>query len=99
METMKTERIEIELPQDILFVMRSADKPDEIRKKIKLSLAVLLFQERTISLGKATELAGMSRIRFMEFLKEHHISPYEYNEKEFARDQHAAAAYRKEIKK
>ncbi|MGA1844225.1 MAG: hypothetical protein ACMUIS_06650 [bacterium] len=35
METIKTETIEIELPQDILFVMRSADKPGEISKKMK----------------------------------------------------------------
>ena len=96
---MKNERIEVELPEDIIFVMRSIDKPEEIKKKLKIGLAVLLFQERSISLGKATELAGMSRIRFMEFLKEHGIPPHEYTDKDFERDQQAIAAYKKEVNK
>lgn len=44
-------------------------------------------------------MAGMSRNRFMEFLKEHNISPWEYNEKDFERDQRAITAYRKKVKK
>ena len=99
MATTKTERIEIDLPQDIIFVMRSIDKPEEIKKKLKMGLAVLLFQEKSISLGKATELAEMSRVKFMEFLKKHHIPPYEYTEKDLERDQQVTAAYHKEDKK
>lgn len=68
METTKTERIEIDLPQDIIF-------------------AILLFQERSISLGKATELTEISRVRFMEVLKEHDIPAYEYGEKDFEMEQ------------
>ncbi|MBN1226143.1 MAG: UPF0175 family protein [Deltaproteobacteria bacterium] len=98
MDIVKTERIEIDLPQDILFAMRSIDKPEEVRKKLKMALAALLFQERSISLGKAIELAGMTRTKFMEFLKEHRISPYEYTEKDLERDQQAVADYRKAAK-
>jgi predicted HTH domain antitoxin len=87
METTKTERIEIDLPQDIIFAMRGLEKPEKVKKKLKIALAILLFQERSISLGKATELAGMSRVRFIEVLKEHDISAYEYGEKDFEREQ------------
>jgi predicted HTH domain antitoxin len=95
----KTERIEIDLPQDIIFAMRGLEKPEEIKKKLKMALAILLFQERSISLGKATELAEMSRVRFMEFLKEHGISAYEYGEKDFEKDQQIIAQYRKTLEK
>jgi predicted HTH domain antitoxin len=94
MATTKTERIEIDLPQDIIFAMRGLEKPEEIKKKLKMALAILLFQERSISLGKATELAEMSRVRFMEVLKEYGISVYEYGEKDFEKDQQMITKYR-----
>jgi predicted HTH domain antitoxin len=99
METTKTERIEIDLPQDIIFAMRGLEKPEKVKKKLKIALAILLFQERSISLGKATELTGMSRVRFIEFLKEHDISAYQYGEKDFEREQQVITKYRKTIKK
>lgn len=99
MSATKTERIEIDLPQDIIFAMRGLEKPEEIKKKLKMALAILLFQERSISLGKATELAEMSRVRFMEVLKEHGISAYEYGEKDFEKDQQIIAQYRKTLEK
>jgi len=95
----KTERIEIDLPQDIIFAMRGLEKPEEMKKKLKIALAVLLFQEKSISLGRATELAEMSRVRFMEFLKEHSISTYEYIEKDFERDQQAMARFSEKVEK
>jgi len=99
METTKMERIAIDLPQDILFAMRGLDKPEEVKKKLKIALAILLFQERSISLGKATELTEMSRVRFMEVLREHGIPAYEYGEKGFEKDQQVIARYRKTVEK
>lgn len=99
MATGKTERIEIDLPEDIIFVMKGLEKPEEIKKKLKMALAILLFQERSISLGKATELAEMSRVRFMEVLKEHGIPTYEYGERDFEKDQRMIAKYREALQK
>ncbi len=99
MATNKTERVEIDLPEDIIFAMRGVEKPEEIKKKLKIALAILLFQERSISLGKATELAEMSRVKFMEVLKEHGIPSYEYGEKDFEKDQQMIAKYREELEK
>lgn len=98
METTKTERIEIDLPEDIIFAMRGR-KQEEVKQKLKIALAVFLFQERSISLGKATELAEISRVRFMDVLKELGINAYEYGEKDFERDQQVIAQYRKTFKK
>ncbi len=99
MATNKTERVEIDLPEDIIFAMRGVEKPEEIKKKLKIALAILLFQERSISLGKATELAEMSRVKFMEVLKEHGIPSYEYGEKDFEKDQQMIAKYREALEK
>jgi predicted HTH domain antitoxin len=99
MATGKTERIEIDLPEEIIFAMRGLEKPEEIKKKLKIALAILLFQERSISLGKATELAEMSRVKFMEVLKEHGIPTYEYGEKDFEKDQQTMAKHRKALEK
>lgn len=99
MATGKTERIEIDLPEEIIFAMRGLEKPEEIKKKLKIALAILLFQERSISLGKATELAEMSRVKFMEVLKEHGIPAYEYGEKDFEKDQQTTAKHREALEK
>ncbi len=93
METTKMERIEIDLPQDIIFAMRGLEKPEKVKRKLKTALAVILFQEGAISLGKATELTEMSRVRFMEVLREHDIPAYEYGEKDFQRDRQVIAEY------
>ena len=94
METDKMERVEIELPRDIIFAMRGLQKPEEVKKKLKIALAILLFRERAISLGKATELTGMSRVRFIDVLKEHSIPAYEYGDEDFEKDRQMIAEYR-----
>ena len=99
MRTTKTERIEIDLPQDIIFAMKGLEKPEEIKRKLKVALAIILFQERSISLGKAIELAEMSRLRFMEVLKEHGIPAYEYREQDFEKDQLVINRYRETLKR
>ena len=99
MNTTKMERIEINLPQDIIFAMRELEKPEGVKKKLKIALAILLFQEGSISLGKATELTEMSRVRFMEVLNEYGIPAYEYGEKSFEKDQQVIAGYRKMVGK
>lgn len=56
MATTKTERIEIDLPQDILFAMMGLEKPEKVKKKLKMALAIILLQEGSISLGKEQNL-------------------------------------------
>lgn len=90
----KSEKVEINLPKEIVFAMRPLKKPEDLQKKLKTALAILLFQEKSISLGKAVELAEMSRVRFMELLKEYNIPAYEYKEEDFQKDHHITAKYR-----
>jgi predicted HTH domain antitoxin len=95
----KLKQIELELPQDIIFAMRGIKEIDDIKKKLKIALAIILFQERAISLGKATELAEMSRVKFIDLLKQYDLPAYIYTEEDFEKDRQALAKYRKMIKK
>lgn len=90
----KLKQIELELPQDIIFAMRGQREVEDIKKKLKIALAIILFQERAISLGKAIELAEMSRVRFIELLKEYGLPAYVYTEEDFKKDQQTIAKYR-----
>lgn len=57
-------KISIELPKNILDSMRvrKEDASEAIRKLIALEL----FREKSISMGKAAEIAGISLAEFME---------------------------------
>lgn len=99
MATMEMEKIEMDIPKDILFAMREVKNSEEIKKKMRTALAMFLFQERSISLGKAVELAETSRGKFMEVLREHRLPAYEYSEKDFGMDKEAVNEYCKGVKK
>jgi len=99
MLTTTKEKIEFDLPLDIIFAMRGFGKPEVIQKKIRIALALFLFQEGSISLGKATELADMDRFNFIELLQERGIAAYEYTEQDFEWDQEAVVAYHKALQK
>jgi len=94
MITQPRERIELDLPGEVVFAMRGMGKPDLIQQTVKTALALFLFQEQAISLGKAIELSGMSRFHFIEILQTHGIAAYEYTDQDFERDMQAVNAYR-----
>ena len=72
-----TTRIELDLPSDVLFVMRSFGQPSIIQQKVKTALALLLFQEDAISLGKAAEVANMNYGQLIDVLQAHGIEAYD----------------------
>lgn len=53
-------------------------------------LAVKYFQAKFLSLGKAAELAGMSRMEFIEYLSNSGIPVIDYDEDEMGREFAAA---------
>jgi predicted HTH domain antitoxin len=55
-------------------------------------LALKYFQAKFLSLGKAAELAGMSRINFIEYLSDSGIPVFDYDEDEMNREFAAAEA-------
>ena len=58
------------IPEDVLQAARMSE--DELRRE----LAVMLFQQERLSLGKACELAQMSRATFQHLLASRSIPPH-----------------------
>lgn len=56
---------------------------------IRLGIALWLFQEKNVSLGKCAELAGMHKIQFQKELAKRKI-PLHYDEVDLQRDLRAA---------
>jgi len=65
--------------QDVLGVRRN------LAKEIMKRLAVSLYAERKISLGKAVELSGMDYSSFLELLADFGVY-LDYDEEDFASD-------------
>lgn len=66
----------VEIPDD-LWVILKIDKKD-IPKAVKLYLAIELYREGKISLGKASEIAGITKEEMMEVLSRKKI-PINYD--------------------
>ena len=64
--------IQLEFPSDILLALNE----DELglKKDIKLSYAIRLYQLQKLTIGKAAQLAGLSRFEFENILSDNQIS-------------------------
>lgn len=68
---MTSQQIILELPSDILLTLN--ESKSELIKRIKFSLAVQLYLQQKITIGKAAQIAEMSRIDFETLLSESKI--------------------------
>ncbi len=68
---MTTQTISIELPSDILLALNASEA--ELKQNIKTSLAIRLYRLEKLTLGKAAQLAGLSRFEFETLLSENEI--------------------------
>lgn len=68
---MNTKRISIDLPADILLTLNKNE--NELKKDIKISLAINLYRVQKLTIGKAAQLCGLSRFEFETLLSENEI--------------------------
>ncbi|WP_211436000.1 UPF0175 family protein [Candidatus Kuenenia stuttgartensis] len=59
---MLVKKMELSVAEDILLALN--EKPAEFLKDVKIFAAIKFFEIGKLSLGKAAELAEMSKIRF-----------------------------------
>ncbi|MEW6097428.1 MAG: UPF0175 family protein [bacterium] len=76
-------KVELEIPQDILSEARIFRQ--SANSELTKLVAIELFRENRITLGKACKLTGMSKWEFIRFLREKKI-PLHYDAKEFEED-------------
>lgn len=63
--------INIDLPADILLTLNESE--EELKKRIKISLAIQLYAQQKVTIGKAAQIAELSRLQFETLLSEHNI--------------------------
>lgn len=68
---MTLQTIHIELPSDILLTLNESEQ--ELKKRIKISLAIQLYIQQKVTIGKAAQIAALSRFEFETLLSEQRI--------------------------
>lgn len=58
--------LSLEIPDDVSHAMRLP--PAETKSRLQLELAISLYAQEILSLGKAAELAGISRLELNDAL-------------------------------
>lgn len=64
--------IPLDIPSDIFLALNEDES--ELKKDIKLSYAIRLYQLQKLTMGKAAQLAGLSRFEFENILADNQIS-------------------------
>lgn len=69
---MNNHLISIDFPHDILLALNESEK--DFKQRIKLTLAIQLYKVQKLTIGKAAQLSGMSRLEFEKVLSENGVS-------------------------
>jgi predicted HTH domain antitoxin len=77
------EEISVKVPRDLVRILKVRD--EDVPKLVRLYLAIELYREGKISLGKATEIAGVTKWEMLEILASKGI-PIQYDVKDLEKD-------------
>ncbi|MGB5980703.1 MAG: UPF0175 family protein [Nonlabens sp.] len=69
---MSSQTISIDVPDDILLALNESEK--DLKQRIRIMLAIQLYKAKKLTIGKASQLAGVSRFEFETNLSELGIS-------------------------
>ncbi len=68
---MNTKTISIDFPSDMFLALNETDS--EIKQRIKISLAIRLYKLQKLTIGKAAQISGLSRLEFETLLSGYEI--------------------------
>ena len=74
---MKNITIPVDIPSDILIALNETEK--ELKYHFQVAIAMMLFQEGKLTLGKAIQMSGLTRLEFEKSLAKNKISVSELN--------------------
>jgi len=73
---METKMLKIPYPEDLPGALGAT--PEEFERELRFLVAAKLYEMARISSGRAAELAGMSRVEFLNDLGRYRISVFNY---------------------
>ena len=79
-----TIQLTIDLPEDVFSLLRTS--PTGFVEELRLAAAVKWYELGMISQSKASELAGVSRQKFLVALNRFKVSPFQVTAEELARE-------------
>jgi len=68
---MNTQAITVDFPSDILLALNANE--NELKHDIKMSLAIRLYILQKLTIGKAAQIAGLSRLDFETALSDYGV--------------------------
>jgi predicted HTH domain antitoxin len=80
--------IQIALPDEVLISMKKT--PEEFSREIRIAAAAKLYELGKLSSGRASELAGVSRISFLQLLSKYNVTIFDLTAEELEQDLHNA---------
>ncbi len=78
------ERLVLEIPEEILVSLK--ESPQEFSRDILMLAAVKLYELGKLSSGCAAQLAGVSRISFLQSLSRYNVPIFDLTEEELEKD-------------
>lgn len=81
---MSNQTISVDFPNDILLALNESE--NDLKKRIKITLAIQLYKLQKLTIGKAAQLSGMSRLEFEKELSKNEISISNLNEEDVLSD-------------
>lgn len=81
---MSTQTISVDFPNDILLALNESES--DLKKRIKVTLAIQLYKLQKLTIGKAAQLSGMTRFEFEKELSKNKISISNLNEEDVLSD-------------
>ncbi len=95
---MKTVQAVINLPEKLYLSLSCFGLTrDRIVSESRKLLALKYFQEKLLSLGNATELSGLSKWNFIEYLSNNNVPVIGYDDDEIIREFEIAEQVAKEL--
>jgi predicted HTH domain antitoxin len=78
------ERLVLEIPEEILVSLK--ESPQEFSRDILMLAAVKLYELGKLSSGRAAQLAGVSRISFLQSLSRYNVPIFDLTEEELEKN-------------
>jgi predicted HTH domain antitoxin len=74
----------VQLPESAFAALRK--EPAEFASEMRIAAAVKWYELALISQEKAAEIAGLSRIQFINALNRLHVSPIQYSKEDLTEE-------------